>query len=72
MYTSAAMKAATHMTLMVAMGLEIKGALIATAMPKPTLTSLKLADLSLLEMVEWLTPYLLFLYALSQALRRHP
>ena len=46
--------------------------LIATAMPKPTLTSLKLADLSLLEMVEWLTPYLLFLYALSQALRRHP
>ena len=58
------------MTLMVAMGLEIKGALIATAMPKPTLTSLKLADLALLEMVERLTPYLLFLYALSQALRR--
>ena len=44
--------------------------LIATAMPKPTLTSLKLADLALLEIVERLTPYLLFLYALSQALRR--
>ena len=49
MSTSAAMKAATHMTLMVAMGLEIKGALIATAMPKPTLTSLKLADLAILD-----------------------
>ena len=44
--------------------------LIATAMAKPTLTSLKLAGLALLEMVERLTPYLLFLYALSQALRR--
>jgi hypothetical protein len=43
---------------------------IGIAMPKPTLTSLKLADLALLEMVERLTPYLLFLYALSQALRR--
>jgi hypothetical protein len=39
-------------------------------MAKPTLTSLKLAGLALLEMVERLTPYLLFLYALSQALRR--
>ena len=64
------MRAATHMTLMVLLGLEIKGALIATAMPKPTLISLKLTDLALLEMVERLTPYLLFLYALSQALRR--
>ena len=36
-----------------------------------TLTSLKLADLALLEMVERLTPYLLFLYALLQALRRY-
>ena len=45
--------------------------LIATAMPKPTLTNLKLADLSLLEMVERFSPYLLFLYALSQALRRY-
>ena len=44
--------------------------LIAIAMTKPTLTSLKLADLALLEMVERLTPSLLFLYALSQALRR--
>jgi hypothetical protein len=39
-------------------------------MAKPTLTSLKLAGLVLLEMVERLTPYLLFLHALSQALRR--
>jgi hypothetical protein len=39
-------------------------------MAKQTLTSLKLADLSPLEMVERLTPYLLSLYALSQALRR--
>jgi len=30
-----------------------------------------LADLALLEMVERLLPYLLFLYALSQALRRN-
>jgi len=36
-----------------------------------TLTSLKLADLALLEMDERLTPSLLFLYALSQALRRY-
>ena len=43
------MKVATHMTLMVLLGLEIKGALIATAMPKPTLTSLKLADLAILD-----------------------
>ena len=71
MHTSATMKVATHMTLMVLLGLEIKGALIATAMPKPTLTSLKLTDLAVLEMVERLTPSLLFLYALSQALRRH-
>ena len=34
------------------------------------LTSLKLAGLALLETVERLTPYLLFLYALPQALRR--
>ena len=54
------MKVATHMTLMVLLGLEIKGALIATAMPKPILTSLKLADLALLEMVERIKPYLLF------------
>lgn len=33
------MKAATHMTLMVLLGLEIKGALIATAMTKPNQTS---------------------------------
>jgi hypothetical protein len=43
---------------------------MATAMPKPTLTSLKLADLALLEVVERLKPYLLFLYAMSQGLRR--
>ena len=34
--------------------------LIAIAMTKPTLTSLKLADLALLEMVERIKPYLLF------------
>ena len=44
--------------------------LIAIAMTKPTLTSLKSADLAQLETAEWLTPYLLFTYALSQALRR--
>jgi len=33
------MKVATHMTLMVLLGLEIKGALIATALPKPNQTS---------------------------------
>ena len=44
--------------------------LIAIAMTKPTLTSLKLADLAQLETAEWLTPYLLFPHALSQALRR--
>ena len=44
--------------------------LIAIAMTKPTLTSLKLADFALLEAVVKLTPYLLFPYALSQALRR--
>ena len=54
------MKVATHMTLMVLLGLEIKGALIATAMSKPILTSLKLADLALLETVERIKPHLLF------------
>lgn len=44
--------------------------LMAVAMTKPNRTRLKLADLALLETVERLTPYLVFPYDLSQALRR--
>ena len=40
------MKVATHMTLMVLLGLEIKGVpLIATAMPKTTLINLRCLNL---------------------------